>query len=190
MGTSRPVLVIVNGHPATGKTTFARGLAKKTGLPLFAKDDLKERLHESLGAADREDSRKLGLATYSLLRHAAETMLTAGQGLILESNFDANGSGPWIRELETKFRPQTIQVFLNAEPEVIIDRCEQRADQRHPAHFDVIASQELRKRLQQPYAPLEVNGDTLEFDTTEIERFDFDAAIDEVGALIKSDVCI
>jgi adenylate kinase family enzyme len=37
-------LIIITGLPGTGKTTLARDLAKRYGLPLLSKDTIKERL--------------------------------------------------------------------------------------------------------------------------------------------------
>ena len=41
--------VIVSGPPGSGKSTLARDLALRLGLPLFAKDTIKESLMDTLG---------------------------------------------------------------------------------------------------------------------------------------------
>lgn len=179
-----PVLFIVNGHPATGKTTFARRLSESLGVPLYSKDDFKELLHRTYGAEDREASRKLGLAAYSLLQHSARILLESGQSLIIESNFDAEGSGPWIKELEEQHSPIIVQVFLHAQSDVIARRFSDRSEHRHAAHFDDVTVEELRKRLLEPYEPLDTRGVTLEFDTTDFGRFDIDEAAEQVMALL------
>jgi adenylate kinase family enzyme len=43
----KPLLLIVTGPPGVGKTTVAEALAPRLGLPLLAKDDLKETLHDA-----------------------------------------------------------------------------------------------------------------------------------------------
>jgi predicted kinase len=47
-----PLLVVVHGPPAAGKTTIAREIAERLRLPLIAKDTIKEALFDGLGAGD------------------------------------------------------------------------------------------------------------------------------------------
>lgn len=48
-----PQVILVNGLPATGKTTLARRIATDLRLPLLAKDAIKETLFDTLGWSDR-----------------------------------------------------------------------------------------------------------------------------------------
>lgn len=181
------VLVIVTGHPATGKTTFAHTLAKATGLPLFTKDDIKERLDESLPARDRNESRQLGIASYSLLRHIVEVMLAAGEGLIVESNFDPAFLDEWLSRLEKQYDVLSVQVALHASPEIILERYRQRAESgvRHDVHFDGVAIDEVRESVKSPLRPLQVNGRTFKFDTSDFALFNSDSAVAQVAVAIK-----
>lgn len=84
---SAPLLIIIGGKLATGKSTLARRRADDLGLPFFSKDALKETLFDALGIADRAWSRQLGIASFALLRTISESLLNAGQSLIVEANF-------------------------------------------------------------------------------------------------------
>jgi dephospho-CoA kinase len=42
-------VILITGHPATGKTTLAHYLAQELGLPLLWRDGLKEKLADTLG---------------------------------------------------------------------------------------------------------------------------------------------
>jgi tRNA A37 N6-isopentenylltransferase MiaA len=47
-----PVLVVVTGMPAAGKTTLAHNLSRRLSLPLIERDRIKVRFYETLGTGD------------------------------------------------------------------------------------------------------------------------------------------
>lgn len=55
-----PLFVVVSGPPASGKSTLAPVLARDLGLPLVAKDTIKDALMSELAVPDVEVSRQLG----------------------------------------------------------------------------------------------------------------------------------
>jgi len=56
--------VLVAGWPGSGKSTLAAALAAEPGLPLLAKDEIKEALVEGLGRPETvAASQRLGRAT-------------------------------------------------------------------------------------------------------------------------------
>lgn len=72
------LLILITGHPCTGKTTLGKRLAEELNLPFVSKDDFKELLFDTLGWKDREWSKKLGTASYTILYHVAESILKTG----------------------------------------------------------------------------------------------------------------
>jgi len=81
-------IIIVTGHPATGKTTLANILAQELVLPLIWKDSFKETLAEALGWSTDEWSRKLSVASWALLYQQVEILAKAGVPFIAEGNFE------------------------------------------------------------------------------------------------------
>ena len=94
-----PVVVMISGAPATGKTYLARLLADSLPVVVLQKDAIKETLFDTLGQDDREWSRMLGTAAFALLRDLVESHLKARQSVLVESNFDSlvtsHGRGNW-----------------------------------------------------------------------------------------------
>src|SRR5439155_23018830 len=85
-------LLIINGFPATGKTTLARDLAGALGWTLFTKDGIKERLFDVLGWGDEEWSEQLSHAVIEVLFDVAETLLRTGVSVVLEADFVSGAS--------------------------------------------------------------------------------------------------
>ncbi|CAA9504483.1 MAG: hypothetical protein AVDCRST_MAG67-2235 [uncultured Solirubrobacteraceae bacterium] len=71
--------VLVTGPPASGKSFVASIVADRLGVPLIAKDAIKETLFETLGTGDVAWSQRLGRATLALMLSALEGQLRAGR---------------------------------------------------------------------------------------------------------------
>jgi predicted kinase len=137
MQSSRPLLVVVSGPPASGKTTLATRLADDLRLLLVGKDALKEAICDAIGApSDVAASMRAGSAAYSAALTLARETLAAGEGLVLESNFRRGLSETELAPLVA--RADARLVHCTAAPEVIATRYHERsaAGLRHPAHRD------------------------------------------------------
>ena len=133
----RPPLVIVIGPPASGKTTLAVPLACGLGLPLLAKDTIKEAVVDALGCDSVDRSRELGKAAFEVLFALAETQLEVGTGAVVEANFHADASGAGLSRLVA--RSSAAGLFCWAPADVLIQRYTQRAQsgRRHLGHYDL-----------------------------------------------------
>jgi predicted kinase len=132
------IVVLITGHPATGKTTLAEYLAQELCLPLIAKDHIKETLFSTLGWSTTEWSRQLSVATWALLYQQVETLLTAYIGHIVEANFDPTFANAHWQRLAEQFPLRIIQVRCETDPEILLMRYRERVNQgtRHPGHVD------------------------------------------------------
>jgi predicted kinase len=181
---NRPVLLIVNGHPATGKTTLAREIASALSLPLFTKDDIKESLFDVLGGANVEASRALGRAAWELLYLSAETLLAADKSLVIEGNFYRESADPWVAAMEQRHGQLTVQVVLHTEPGELIRRYRERRG-RHPAHLGAVRIPDVVAAAAHPLRPLEVNGPTINIDTTDFGKVDTESLIEHLQRIIE-----
>jgi glucokinase len=119
----------VSGPPASGKSTLAPLLAARLGLPLLAKDTIKDVLMRSMPPADVEASRALGRAAVAaMFALAAESPA----GAVLESVFHRSRAGADIRALPGRF----VEVFCRCDRQVALARYRARAGKRAAGHFD------------------------------------------------------
>lgn len=182
-----PSLVIVSGPPASGKTTLALRLAAELRLPVIGRDDIKERLFDSLGWSDRAWSQRLGGASWEVLYWAIGTHLAAARSCIAESNFDPRRDSVKLAALCSRFSAIPIQIHCIADGHLLVERYLARVADgtRHPGHVDRVTIGEQRERLLAARPPpLAIDGPTLVVDTTDPARIDYDRIATEVRRAI------
>jgi predicted kinase len=131
-------IVLVTGHPGTGKTTLAKVLALALKLPLTGRDQFKETLLDTLGWSTEEWANKLSIASWTLLYQQIERLLEAGVDQIVESNFDPRYANSHWQRLRQQYSFRLIQIRCEANAEVLLSRYHQRiADgTRHAGHIN------------------------------------------------------
>ena len=121
--------VVVSGPPASGKSTLAPELARHLGLPLLAKDTIKDALMDRLPVPNVEESRRIGEAAVAvMLAVAAESPV----GAVLESNFFRSKAAADLGALPGV----VVEVFCRCRREVAGARYRARAGSRRAGHFD------------------------------------------------------
>ncbi len=123
--------VIVNGPPGSGKSTLAGPLAERLGVPLLAKDAVKETLLDTLGYADRPESRRIGAASGEVLW---TVLASCPRGAVVESWLAPSIRGVVRAGLHRAGIDRVVEVWCDCPPDLALSRYAART--RHAGHFD------------------------------------------------------
>lgn len=188
---SQPLLILITGPPAAGKTVLARNLADRLQLPLIAKDTLKERLYDSLGFENPDLNKKLGGATFDLLYDLVEEQLRAGKSLIVEGAFWRESTVEKLRRILDKNPARPIEIHCTANTEILANRFMERedTDDRHPSHRAVeSANRELFSETIDSgrYNALRLTDEVTVVDTSDFSPVDFNQIEKDLAAHLSA----
>ena len=132
-GSKRKRLVLVNGVPASGKSSIARALSEQTGWPILSLDTVKDPFLREIEGVDRPFNRKLGRASmaamFALFREAP-----AGSTFIMDAWF---GFQPreWLEGLlDGSGATDVTEIWCRTDPQEIGARYAARTGSRLPGH--------------------------------------------------------
>lgn len=151
----REWFVLVAGWPGSGKSTLAAALAAELGLPLLAKDEIKEALMDGLGRPETvAESRRLGRAAVLAMLRVAHGC----PGAVLDSTWFS-----YALPLARMLPGQLVEVHCMVPLDLARARYQARAGSRHAGHLDAIRSGE--ELWDEPSRPLGL-GPVVEVDTS------------------------
>jgi aminoglycoside phosphotransferase family enzyme/predicted kinase len=124
-----PVALLICGPPASGKSTLAKELSRRSALPIVSSDETRKRL-AGIGPDDRARqehySESYSHATYSQLGREAMRRLSRGPGVIVDATCRSRvDRGLMLQEL-APFTGPLVLVRLDVPPEVALERAERR----------------------------------------------------------------
>lgn len=166
-----PVVVVIFGLIATGKTTLARALGQQRGWPVIHSDVVrkslaglppKTRVLETFGAGIYTPG--FSERTYQELRRRARQYLEAGRSVILDGSYKRARERALVQQLAQELGARAAFIYCTCSPEEVQRRLAQRG-QNQQAVSDGRA--ELLAAQQQDFDPLEerCRSDLLILDT-------------------------
>ncbi len=126
-------ILLVNGVPASGKSSVAAVIARRLALPVLALDTVKEAFFDHLGIGDRDWSRKLGRASYQAI-FATIAAFPDGLGAIVDAWHKFVPLDLLEDHLVRAKAGPVVEIWCHAPPEVCAERYSARAGDRHPGH--------------------------------------------------------
>lgn len=168
-----PTVILVTGHPATGKTTLSKKLAAEFRLPLIGKDIIKEALADAIQnpsetLSAQKWSGRLSQATWRLLYQQTEELIRAGVTHIVEANFDPKFANPQWQALVQKYTFIPLQIRCEADAQTILDRYADRVENgsRHAVHVNAQPNPGFANLIQEHLGWVDVDGVRLSFNSS------------------------
>jgi predicted kinase len=183
----KPLLVLVSGAPATGKTTLARCLADTLALPLLARDTISNIVADAFGAPTQDQRAARIQATFAIYYELLDEFARAGVSVVTETNFQRGVSE---RDLRPRVaRARVVLIHCQTTREVSVRRFIARfaRGERHPASFDGeriarLQAGEPQDAWERAQEPVDLAVPTLRVDTTNGYAPDFAAIVAFVRA--------
>ena len=135
--------ILVNGVPASGKSTVSRRIAAELAWPLLALDTVKEALFAELGTGDRLHNRRFGRASYGAI-WALVGDFPAHSYVVVDAWFGFQPLELLQGHLSRAGVSRTVELWCTAPAEAIAQRYAERAMQRHQGHLGLDYVPELR----------------------------------------------
>jgi predicted kinase len=168
----QPTLVIISGHPGSGKTSIARQLSQQHHIAFISKDGLKERMFDALGSSDKQWSLKVSGASHRIMDDMVGQILQSGNSVIIESNFKPEIDSERFTTIAEKYHVKCVQILCYADGSILFDRWNKRihSEERHEGHVEEIGLEQIRRDLAVPYSPLTLPGETIELNTSDFSK--------------------
>lgn len=133
MTTQTKTVVLVNGVPASGKSTVTRQLSERFSLPVLTIDGIKEPFMAQFSRIDRVFNRQLGYAAYeviwSIVRNAPP-----GCPFLVDAWFGFQSRETLVDYLEKAGVTRVLEVWNAVSPEVAVARYARRLGERRVGH--------------------------------------------------------
>ncbi len=180
---NKPLLIVVTGSAASGKTTIAHILSNKICCPLLSRDEFKEGYLNTLGVNHNQLDNSVDWNIYDTFFEAINLLISRGISIIIEAAFQDKLWRPKLLPLLEKTEIKIIICRTN--PDLIKSRFTKRFSDnpnREKFHGDksISLSKERLAILTEVYEPVNIDAPTLCVDTTD----NYKPSIEEITKFI------
>ncbi|MBU4536774.1 hypothetical protein KJ603_01905, partial [Patescibacteria group bacterium] len=157
--------------------------SKELNFPFINKDCLKEVIFDTNGWRDKKYSKEIGNTAYSILYHFANCFLENSPAVIIEANFTPQLANIKMNNLIKKHKAHAIQLNCWAKKGVLIERFNERnkLGYRHPGHCEDFIFNDIKDSLNRGRSDiLNIKGDILNIETTDLNKVDYLSLIDYI----------
>lgn len=141
-------VVLINGIPASGKSTLTQALAARLALPVLTLDSLKEPFMASFAPVDRQRNRQLGCAAYQAIWNIVG-QAPAGCVYLIDAWFGFQPKAVLEQGLVAAGVTRVLELWMTISPDEAVARYQARLARRMPGHPGAEYLPELRRLAEQ-----------------------------------------
>ncbi|MCL2280799.1 hypothetical protein FWC31_02850 [Candidatus Saccharibacteria bacterium] len=187
-------IIIIGGHFASGKSTFALRLSKELNIPYLTKDTLKSAICTNIPIRSREESKRFSAVAFNVMMYVVERFLETDHPIIIESNFVPHGvkeidEAGVIKKLIDKYDYQSLTYKFVGDMQILYKRCMEREKLHQHGEANKLWSDftyDYFERYCHNLDDFHIDGEIITIDTTDFDKVNFDAHIETARQFILS----